>query len=266
MGRRAPDVTVAPGQNVEPAPQPPRNRRAPDMVGRVHDESERRLERLRHLDIVERQFAERERFGDDADHRRDTKPRSRPAVVEPPDHIDARPREPDLLLGLAQGGVHRVAVAGVDPPAGEGDLPGMRVEALGAPGQQHRHAVRPVDQGHQDRCVPRRTRRSRRRGAPRTPGKARREPRARHAVIPGEGLRRHRCDTAGEPITRVVVGFAARRRIVVEARSVAPGSQVDIAVPVVIAMTVARRPAGPRGSTNGAPFRMPGPPEAVRPA
>ena len=57
-------------------------------------------------------------------------------------------------------------------------------------------------------------------------------------------------------MTKVVAGFAARRRTVVEARSVARRPQVDIAVPVVIAMIVARRPRGP---TNGGPFRMFGP-------
>ena len=57
-------------------------------------------------------------------------------------------------------------------------------------------------------------------------------------------------------MTRVVVGFAARRLTVVEARSVAPDPQVDIAVPVSIAMTVARQPRGP---TDGGPFRMFGP-------
>lgn len=54
-------------------------------------------------------------------------------------------------------------------------------------------------------------------------------------------------------MTRVVVGFAARRRTVVETLSVAPDPQVDIAVPVLIAMIVARRPREP---TNGGPFRM----------
>ena len=58
-------------------------------------------------------------------------------LVEHTEHVDALGVQPCLLACLAQGRRDRSVVRRVDPPAGKGDLAGMRPEGRRACQQEH---------------------------------------------------------------------------------------------------------------------------------
>ncbi len=71
--------------------------------------------------------------------------------IEVTDHLDGTTIETNLLLGFAQGGIHRPFVRRLDVPAGKADLPRMVGEVSGPPGQQHRQPIGAIDQRDEHR-------------------------------------------------------------------------------------------------------------------
>ena len=59
----------------------------------------------------------------------------RGGALQRPDHRHLRAREPDLLFGLAQGGIHQCGVLGVASPAWKGDLARVAAQVRTALGQ-----------------------------------------------------------------------------------------------------------------------------------
>ena len=82
---------------------------------------------------------------------RDPKPRSREVLGHAREDLDPLLRQPGLLLRLAQRRELGRRVVRLDPPAGEADLPGMRLEVRGALREEHRQATGVIDDRHQDR-------------------------------------------------------------------------------------------------------------------
>src|SRR5207302_3773372 len=70
-------------------------------------------------------------------------------VVEEPERLDRRRRQPDFLLRLAQRRGEVVGVAGVDATAGERDLAGVVADAVGPLGE-HEMRLAAIDDRHQD--------------------------------------------------------------------------------------------------------------------
>ena len=95
---------------------------------------------FRHLGGIGEQLDARRQPGD---QRRDQVAGARRVVVEPAEKGLGRQREADFLERLAARGVER-RLAPVDAPAGQGELPGVRAEVLGAPRQQQRRLAAPV--------------------------------------------------------------------------------------------------------------------------
>jgi hypothetical protein len=92
------------------------------MVGRIHQESQRHLERIIDFGLADAQFEARL----DPRHRRqNAKSETGGVEIEIADRIDEFAIKPDLLFGLAQGGLERRGVGRVDLAAGEGNLAGM---------------------------------------------------------------------------------------------------------------------------------------------
>src|SRR5208283_1734042 len=125
-------------------------RHAP-MIIWVENKRKRHLE---HRGYFERISRERKRYPDDADHRDDLETRPGHVSVEPTDHRHMIARQADLLLGLAQRRLLRVAIARLYPPAGERDLPGVRAQMRGPLGQQNGHTAGAVDKRNQHRRRP----------------------------------------------------------------------------------------------------------------
>ena len=89
------------------------------------------------------------RLAPPAEHRRDREvARRQPQLGQPPEDLDAARVEPDLLLGLAQRGLDR-GLAGVDRPARERDLPGVRAHVVRALGEQQLAALRALAEQHE---------------------------------------------------------------------------------------------------------------------
>src|SRR3984893_9863074 len=147
-GRRSPNVAALIRQHKEYARAMLEVARRTAMVLRVHHKGERHLE---HLGDLERVDSERKRHFDDADDRGDLEPGPGHISIEPADHRDMVPRQPDFLLGLAQRRLSRIGVALLDASAGKRNLPGMRRQMRGALGQQHGHALGAVDERDQHR-------------------------------------------------------------------------------------------------------------------
>jgi hypothetical protein len=108
---------------------------------------------LRPSKRVDRQ---RQRWCDDAHDRRDLEPGAGDVIVETADHGHEFARQPDLLFGFAQRRGDRVWVSRLDASPGKRYLSGMGGEMRRPLGQQHRDAVRVVDQRHQHRRRPER--------------------------------------------------------------------------------------------------------------
>jgi hypothetical protein len=64
--------------------------------------------------------------------------------------LDRRGREPDLLLGLAEGGPGQVRVVGVLAPAGERDLAGMAAKVGSALGEDQAWLLGPAVEREED--------------------------------------------------------------------------------------------------------------------
>ena len=117
---------------------------------RVHQERQRHLEGIVDLGLVDMQVEARL----DPRHRRqDAKPEAGPVKIEIADRIDEFAGKPDLLLGLAQGGIERRGVGCVDLAAGKGDLAGVIVQMRRTLGQQHGR-LRVIDDRDQHRRGP----------------------------------------------------------------------------------------------------------------
>ena len=225
-----------------------------EMVGRFEQEGERHLEDVGHL----ARHAARAAVsgGDHAEHRRDLVAGDGAIAVGDADHVDGGARQADLLLRLAQRGGDRAVVVGIDPAAGEGDLPGMLAQRGVAQRQQHAR-LGPVD----DRArAPRRAsafarsqvgdRACRRRAGSVARARASLSARAqpfgqRHAAVL-EARRRRRRSTA--PAGVASSASASVGELVIDAardERLEPGADVQIGVRAVARLVEAQRVVGP---------------------
>src|SRR5687768_5697182 len=131
---RAPDHAVLVLEYVVAHGLPLELARAALAVALVQQESERNLEDLRHLMRIGRQ---RERRGEQADHRRHHIAGPGAVIRQPRQHFNAFRPQPDLLFNLAQGGELGARVAWLGTAAGEGDLAGMAAQVRGALRKEH---------------------------------------------------------------------------------------------------------------------------------
>src|SRR5262245_12119577 len=104
------------------------------MIGWVHQESQRALEGIVHLVGIE---CERKSWSKQADDWRDAVAGCGDIEVAIADRIDESRGEADFLASLPQCGAQRAVVAGVDPPAREGDLAGMIAQGRRSPRQEN---------------------------------------------------------------------------------------------------------------------------------
>ena len=136
--RRAPDHRVL-GEVVDvAAKRDPAVQQAPARA-RGAQVAEAQLEHL--VDLARRERPLRPGLDEtddriDAEVRRDGRHR-----VQRAEHLDGVARQPDLLLGLAQGGRHEVGVLLVAPPAGKRDLAGVAAQVVAAAGEDGVHPV-----------------------------------------------------------------------------------------------------------------------------
>ena len=145
-GRRAPNVAALIRQHEE-NPRPIFEFAGhPAMISRIQDERQRHLEDFGDLERVDGQ---RERSSNDADDGSDLETCSGDISIEPANDRDVVPREPDLLLGLAQRRRGRIGVALFDAAAWERDLSGMSRQVRSALRQQYRHSLGTIDDRYQ---------------------------------------------------------------------------------------------------------------------
>src|SRR5262245_29419994 len=114
----APDIALAERHRVIGALDPLPVALEVLVIERLHQDIERHLEGVGDLARVER---ERVAGRDARDQRQDAEAGEREIEIEIAERLDQRTVEPDLLLGLAQGGAERPVVLLVDLAAGKRD-------------------------------------------------------------------------------------------------------------------------------------------------
>ena len=122
---------------------------APHRVSAVEDVEREGQERL---DLVRaRPQVELRGVGDPADERVDPVARDEGrGGGQGAAQLDRRGREPDLLLGLPQGGADQVLVVGVLAPTGERDLAGMAAKVGAALGEDQAGLLGPAVEREED--------------------------------------------------------------------------------------------------------------------
>jgi hypothetical protein len=116
------------------------------MVGRIHQEGERRLKYLIDLELVNRK---RKRGLDQGDQRRDAKSGPGEKGIKPAERLDQPRLQPDFFLRLPQRGGVR-GFARVDLAARKGHLARMGAQVGGPKGQEDSESTRPVNDRQED--------------------------------------------------------------------------------------------------------------------
>ena len=118
------------------------------VVFRIHQEGERHLEGVDHFGFVDPEIEARLHF---RQRRQDAEAERGAVEIEIADRLDELALQAHFLAGLAQRGIHRRGIGGVDLAAGKGNLPGMAAQVRRTLRQQHGR-LGMIDHGDQYRC------------------------------------------------------------------------------------------------------------------